>query len=69
MNRTLITKLVAAETTQQMQNELRLRRDEILHALEAGTVPAESLESVFGELFDLNVVIGDGIDPSDGRYE
>ena len=57
MNKGFVNKLLTLENTTQVVRAMMERRDEILQAIEAGTIQPGS--DVVAELAELNIAIGD----------
>lgn len=69
MDGTFIKRLVQLDDSNKIKRELMNRRDNILKYIEEHSdIPQEELRKLLGELFDLNVAIGDD-NPQEGRDE
>jgi hypothetical protein len=65
MQQDVIKQVINAHSPEIAMRVLSLRRDQILHAIGEGKL--EPTEDVLGELFDLNVALGDADMFQDGE--
>ena len=70
MDQQLINQIVASQSVGQAENAMRARRDAILNRIatveeSGGQLPPEEFKSLVGELFDLNVALGDAFPDAD----
>lgn len=62
-------KVIQAGATDTATQIMTKRRNQIFDWIDGGDLTAEQFNELCLELFDLNVALGDAVDPMDGRNE
>lgn len=70
MDQKLIKQMIGSQSTGQAVNAMRERRDTILNEIAAAEesgkqLPEQEFKALVGELFDLNVALGDAFPDAD----